>query len=109
MGETSKDKIVSLKVPKINCWDFVQCGKGFMEEKAAENGRCPASNDISADGSNGGKNGGRICWAIAGTFCEKELKGMYAKKIISCRSCSFFKTVNREEGIYFHLTPPKNP
>jgi len=63
---------------KINCWDFVKCGREFGGEKVAVLDLCPSSIDISADGLNDGKNGGRICWAIAGTFCKEIIQGFFA-------------------------------
>jgi hypothetical protein len=58
---------------------------------------CPVVTDTSADGINGGKNGGRICWAISGTFTDKS-KGILAKKRFSCMTCDFFKLVEDQEG-----------
>ncbi len=84
---------------KQNCWEFIKCGREPGGEKAAKLGICMASIDISADGLNGGKNGGRMCWAISGTFCGKKLQGFFAKKQLSCRACIFFKKVKEEEGI----------
>ena len=93
----------------INCWDFVKCGREFGGEKVSEMGICPASIDISHDGLNNGKNGGRICWAIAGTFCKEKMQGFFAKKLLSCKSCKFFTTVKTEEGIeHFRLTKPND-
>lgn len=104
MSRTSKERIELLKTEKINCWDFVKCGMEFGGKKVSIMGLCPASIDISADGLNNGKNGGRICWAIAGTFCGKKIQGFCAKKLLSCKSCDFFKIVKREEGECFSLT-----
>ncbi len=102
-------KIVKNPSRKINCWDFVKCGREFRGEKVAEMGICPASIDISSDGLNDGKNGGRICWAIAGTFCGEKIKGFFAKKLLTCKSCIFFKIVKREEGNgHFRLTKPND-
>lgn len=94
---------------KINCWEFVKCGREFWGEKVAERGICPAAIDTTADGLNEGKNGGRICWDIAGTYCREDIHGFFAKKLLSCRSCNFFKTVKKEMGIeHFCLTKQKN-
>ena len=71
-----------------------------------ELGICPVSTDTLANGLNGGNNGGRICWAISGTFCGKKIQGFFAKKQLSCRSCNFFKKVKEEEGLDFHLVKP---
>ncbi len=93
---------------KQNCWEFLKCGRELGGEKVADLGVCPASTDTSADGLNGGKNGGRICWAISGTFCGKKIQGFYAKRQLSCRSCKFFKKVKEEEGLeHFHPVKPK--
>jgi hypothetical protein len=100
-------KIVQSPSRKINCWDFVKCGREFGGEGVTEMGICPVPIDISADGLNEGKNAGRICWAVAGTFCGEKIQGFFAKKLLSCKSCNFFKTVKREEGIeHFRLTKP---
>jgi hypothetical protein len=56
-------------MPKKNCWEVKQCGREPGGSKTADMGVCPAAADSSSDGVNGGKNGGRICWALAGTFC----------------------------------------
>ncbi len=101
-------KIVQCQSQKINCWEFLNCGRELGGEKVAELGICPASIDTSADGLNEGKNGGRICWAITGTFSGKKIQGFYAKKLLSCRSCIFFKMVKEEAGLeHFHLVKPK--
>ena len=108
MLSTSKESEL-FKAIKINCWDFVKCGREQGGEKVAELGLCPASVDTSADGLNAGKNGGRICWAISGTFCREKIQGFYARKLLSCNSCNFYKMVRKEEGIekFILLKPEK--
>jgi hypothetical protein len=70
-------------------------------------GVCPAANDKSTDGLNNGKNGGRICWAVAGTFCGGKVQGDFAQKSVSCMSCEVFKQVKNEEGAdNFNLMKP---
>ena len=61
-------------------------------------GVCPATVEGSSTGINGGKNAGRICWAVAGTFCGGKIQGDFAQELTSCMACNFFKTVKREEG-----------
>ena len=61
-------------------------------------GVCPATLDDSFDGINRGKNAGRICWAVAGTFCEGKKQGTFHIKRESCVKCDFFSTVVRQEG-----------
>ncbi len=60
---------------KLNCWEYMKCGREPGGEKADELGICPAAADSSFDGLNRGKNAGRICWAVAGTFCSGETQG----------------------------------
>jgi hypothetical protein len=84
---------------KQNCWEFLKCGREPGGKNIDKLGICPATTDTSADGSNAGKNGGRICWAISGTYCNKKMQGLFAKRQLSCRSCIFFKKVKEEEGI----------
>ena len=96
-------ELVGCAPQKLNCWEFVGCGRELGGENASESGVCMASIETSAYGMNGGKNGGRICWAVCGTFCGGRMDGSYAKKIISCRSCDFFNTVRQEEGNAFKI------
>jgi eukaryotic-like serine/threonine-protein kinase len=86
-----------LKPKRPNCWEYMKCGREPGGIKSDEFGICPAAADISFDGINSGTCGGRICWAIAGTFCEGKVQGTFAEKRNSCMSCSFYKTVQEEE------------
>lgn len=83
----------------LNCWEYSKCGREQGGNKAKELGVCPAALDSSFDGINRGKHGGRVCWAVAGTFCEGEKQGAFAEKRSSCINCDFFKLVNSEEKI----------
>jgi hypothetical protein len=74
--------------------------------KVSELGVCPAATDTSSNGLNGGMNGGRICWAIAGTMCGGKVQGTFAQKRITCLACDFFHQVKREEGINFVQLKP---
>ena len=85
------------KERKVNCWEFMKCGREHGGERVAEKGVCPAAVDAGVNGTNGGRNGGRCCWAIAGTFCFGEAHGTTAKKHISCMDCGFYWTVADEE------------
>ena len=87
------------KMSRLNCWEFLKCGREPDGAKVAERGKCPAATDSSANGLNGGKNGGRICWAVTGTFCGDKIQGTFAQKRSSCMTCEFFKTVEAEEGV----------
>lgn len=74
----------------------MKCGREPGGANAATRGICPASNERRADGINGGMNGGRACWAIAGTFCKGVVSGSSAAEFGDCRACSFFRTVQKE-------------
>ncbi len=81
-----------------NCWEYMKCGRQPGGVKASELGVCPAADDRSYDGINSGKNAGRFCWAVAGTFCGGKVQGTFADKRESCLSCGFFNKVRAEEG-----------
>jgi tRNA A-37 threonylcarbamoyl transferase component Bud32 len=81
-----------------NCWEYMKCGRQPGGHRVAELGACPAAEDDSYDGINRGKNAGRFCWAVAGTFCGGEVQGTFADKRASCLSCRFFSKVRAEEG-----------
>lgn len=85
-------------MPKLNCWEIRKCGREPNGNKNGELGICPATTDTSSNGLNGGKNAGRICWAIAGTFCGGKVQGDFAQKSVSCMSCEVFKQIKSEEG-----------
>ncbi len=62
---------------KIKCWQFMECGIESDSEMT-----CGAYPDF-----------GRMCWAVAGTFCEKKVQGKYAQKITDCSKCDFFRAL----------------
>lgn len=65
---------------KVTCWEFNKCG--VEKAEGAVNLMCPAYPDY-----------GRICWAIAGTFCGKKVNGAIAQKIGNCKKCRFYHEV----------------
>lgn len=83
---------------KQNCWEFKKCGREPGGAKVKELGVCPAARETGLNGMNCGKNGGRCCWACAGTFCEGKVQGVFASKITTCLRCDFFKLVAKEEA-----------
>lgn len=62
---------------KLQCWQFLKCGMDDCTKK-----QCPAY-----------PNYGRVCWAIAGTYCSGKIEGAYAQKIKDCKKCPFYHTV----------------
>ncbi len=83
---------------KLNCWEYHNCGRGPGGKKISTLGLCPAAYDESYNGINSGVNGGRICWAVAGTLCGGKTRGTFAEKRNSCLNCDFFTLVRKEEG-----------
>ena len=88
------------KKSKINCWQAMKCGREVGGKNIADMGVCSAAGEMKADGIHGGVNGGRACWAIAGTLCGGETQGSFAHKISTCRDCKFYQyIVNEEDSI----------
>ena len=82
----------------LNCWEYMKCGRELSGIKSNELGVCPAASDNSFNGINSGLCAGRICWAVAGTFCDGKVQGTFAEKRTSCLDCNFYKKVQIEEG-----------
>jgi hypothetical protein len=57
--------------------------------------------EARANGINGGTNGGRSCWAIAGSLCGGKVQGSYATKLGNCLQCDFFNEVRRQQADKF--------
>ena len=69
---------------------------------------CPAKTETRAHSLNRGTNGGRVCWAVAGTRCFGSVQGTYAEKVLICSECDFRRTVQDEEWPSFRLIYLKN-
>lgn len=83
---------------KLNCWEVKQCGRQMGGLKVKELGVCPAATEKRLSGANGGKNGGRVCWALTQTLCGGQVQGTFASKIANCMKCEFYQRVRTEEG-----------
>ncbi|RJQ45578.1 MAG: hypothetical protein C4538_08125 [Nitrospiraceae bacterium] len=88
---------------KMNCWEIKKCGREPGGSKVKDLGVCPAATDSSCTGVNCGEKGGRVCWAVAGTFCGGKIQCSFAQKQVSCMSCEVFKKIKNEEGNKFTL------
>lgn len=86
---------------KQNCWEVKKCGREKGGSRADELGVCPAATDKRFNGFHDGKNAGRCCWVVAGTYCEGKVQGTFAAKIDDCIQCEFYKKVVDEEGSEF--------
>ncbi|KKQ93865.1 MAG: hypothetical protein UT66_C0033G0010 [candidate division CPR2 bacterium GW2011_GWC1_39_9] len=81
-----------------NCWEIKKCGREPGGKNVEGLGVCPASSDRRLSGFNKGVNGGRACWAIAGTMCNGEVQGTFASKIEDCENCEVYLKIKEEEG-----------
>jgi hypothetical protein len=86
-------------VKRINCWEFMQCGKGPGGNGNSESALCPVARQSIAGGFNHGFNGGRICWLIADRQCNETLVCSPEQDSRSCDSCEFHARVKSEEGL----------
>lgn len=86
---------------KINCWEYMKCGREPGGDKVDELGVCPAATFTAADGFCNGKNGGRACVYITGTFCNGTISGTFQEKEKECIRCDFYQLLNREHGARF--------
>jgi len=84
---------------RMNCWEFMKCGRELNGERAKESGVCPAASYPYADGLNGGTNGGRICWIIVGSYSCHTGKTSLSQRNVLCFDCEFHRKVLSEEGI----------
>lgn len=66
---------------KVQCWEYMKCGR---ERDATL--KCPAYPHF-----------GRICWVVAGTYCEGKVQGTFAQKFEDCRKCEFYRKRIRKE------------
>lgn len=83
---------------KMNCWEFNRCGREPGGVETARLGICPAATEGRLDGVNGGRNGGRACWAMTGTLCGNKVQGTFANKMGDCHQCVFYAQVKQDEG-----------
>ncbi|MDP8212482.1 MAG: hypothetical protein P9X22_04205 [Candidatus Zapsychrus exili] len=89
------------KSDKKNCWEFKKCGREPGGDKTESLGVCPAASEESVEGINNGKNAGRCCWVVAGTFCGGEKQGIFSKKLFNCIKCEFYEYVQEQEDSKF--------
>lgn len=83
---------------KLNCWEYMRCGRNPGGSMVEDLGLCPASTENRLNGINSGKNGGRACWALTGTLCGNRIQGTFANKLGDCQQCNFFQQVQEEEA-----------
>ena len=81
----------------MNCWEYKKCGRELGGDNTGTLGVCPASVEHKVNGIHGGTNGGRCCWAVAGTLCGGQVQGGFGSKATSCLVCEFYKLTWKEE------------
>lgn len=89
---------------KKNCWEVKKCGRQPGGEHEKDLGICPATIETRLDGTHGGKNAGRACWVVAGTFCGGKVQGTFAQKYKNCEVCEFYQSVRKEEGPNYEIS-----
>jgi two-component system NtrC family sensor kinase len=67
---------------QVKCWEYMKCGR---DQDCSL--KCPAY-----------PNFGRVCWAVAGTFCEGKIQGTFAQKYEDCNKCEFYQKARAEKG-----------
>ncbi len=75
---------------KLNCWEFINCGREKGGIMVPYLGECSAQSEMKYDGLNDGIGGGRACWMITDSNCAM-------KNNKSCYDCKFYKRVVFEE------------
>lgn len=68
----------------MKCWEFMECGREEGGPNVDKMGLCPAY-----------PNNGENCYLIAGTFCDGEPQGRYARGKNNCVMCKFFQKIHR--------------
>ncbi|MFC1523211.1 two-CW domain-containing protein [Thermodesulfobacteriota bacterium] len=89
---------------KKNCWEFKKCGREPEGRMVHHLGVCSAAQETKLDGVHDGKNAGRSCWVVAGTFCGGKVQGLFAAKYDTCKECDFYKKVMEENFDNFQVT-----
>lgn len=88
-------------LPRLNCWEYMHCGREPNGRRIGTQGVCQAALEHAASDMHGGKNGGRVCWAVSGTLCGGCVQGSFACKIKDCMQCDFYNLVQKEEDEVF--------
>ena len=88
---------------KKNCWEIKKCNFGSQKSKTNTATACLVKSSAEFNNTNGGVNGGRICWAVAGTFSSRPPCGEFVHEQVTCMECEVFKQIEKEEENKFSL------
>lgn len=97
---------------KINCWEFMRCGREPEGSNVSRLGICPVTTFVRADGFCEGTNGGRACAYLSRIYdldCNASrrlsLKDVLVdKKTHRCENCNFYEVLKNEHGEKFSLS-----
>ncbi|MCI5219061.1 MAG: hypothetical protein D3914_07680 [Candidatus Electrothrix sp. LOE2] len=89
---------------RINCWEFKKCGREPGGRNIEKYGCCSVPVSIEYDGMNNGKNGGRSCWILRESACEKIMRACRVDEIKECRQCHFHTYVRKTERFSHKVT-----
>ena len=81
-------------MPKLNCWEFNNCGMEPGGIFAKKYGPCPVPKMMKYDGINGGRGAGRACWSIMSSSRDSRMICRNSRQ--SCFRCSFYNRVQNE-------------
>ncbi len=81
--------------PRLNCWEFKNCGREKGGLMVATLGECPVASAMHCDGLNNGMAAGRSCWTVNGT--GHRFNRVEKVTVNSCHVCEFYKRVVNEE------------
>jgi hypothetical protein len=89
---------------KLNCWEFMNCGREPGGVLSATCGVCPVATAFQCDGANGGQAAGRTCWRISHS---PGLNGQRNNlpRLSTCLSCAFYRRVQFEAETEAPLRP----
>ena len=76
----------------LNCWQSKKCGREPRGKNIFKFGVCPVAIEAEADGLHHGENGGRCCWVLTDSVCQKNTK---------CSECDFYLSVEKSEKLLF--------
>ena len=71
---------------KMNCWEFMKCGREADGRHVDQLGVCPAYPDD-----------GQRCANVVGTFCDL-VQALHAAKHSSCLECPFYNSIHFDQN-----------
>jgi len=71
---------------KLNCWEFMNCGREAGGKNIAELGICPAYPDY-----------GQNCATVVGTFCDL-VQALRSSRHTDCQECPFYNSTHFDEN-----------